>query len=160
MNVEAVQAEPAELSLPDPVPQVAQQVPANAPPLEQAQPVAEPAPAQNAPDRGASEISAESIAEEFARPEDRPAERSNIGEESKVLNSDPGEEEEDIGSSLADPEPASTNPPVESNPPAADEPEMAHGYPIELLIANGIDPAILDEIPEDLRGELLQGVDS
>jgi hypothetical protein len=48
-----------------------------------------------------------------------------------------------------------------SNPPAghSSSKNTTFGYDNELLLANGIEPAILLELPEELRAELLSTID-
>jgi len=36
---------------------------------------------------------------------------------------------------------------------------MTFGYPNSVLIAHDLDPAILNELPEELRAELLSSID-
>jgi hypothetical protein len=36
---------------------------------------------------------------------------------------------------------------------------MTYGIPNSVLLANDIDPSILDDLPEDLRAELLSTID-
>ena len=43
---------------------------------------------------------------------------------------------------------------------AAEDEPTTYGYPNSLLIANEIDPEILGMLPEDMRAELLSGLDS
>ena len=44
-------------------------------------------------------------------------------------------------------------------PPQGDPPGTTFGYDNELLMTYGIDPAILAELPEELRAELLSSID-
>ena len=35
---------------------------------------------------------------------------------------------------------------------------MTYGFPNSLLLANDIEPSMLDELPEDLRNDILQNI--
>ena len=50
-------------------------------------------------------------------------------------------------------------PVLAQEPPPVDPPGTTFGYDNDLLMTYGIDPAILAELPEELRAELLSSID-